>query len=494
MLKKIKKSKRGLTFTLNQMKIGERYKYVIDKAKKEIRIIPDISGKITVSRKKCGKSVKPLMDIRSSEVRELVSSADSIELEMLSGGNILVRIIKKRKDCRANVVSIYELLEKKVSEYIITPQMLAVSGGCNYQTINGKTLFDDCYFDYISSNIPTYVKKIKKEELKKVYDVVSLFSGAGMFDKAFMDGRFRFVYGVDFEPAAVNTYRHNIGNHIECKDIRKVDENSVPKADVIIGGPCCQAFSNENRRNQNTEAGEKKRLLVDEYVRITKAKNPKVWVIENVPELLTKEDGFYFNRVIEGLSDYEITATVVHDDAVGGYSIRKRAIVIGSKIGKIELPEQNLSYKTVREALSEVDSTWSNYNDVTKPKPDTELKMSFVKPGGNWKDIPAPYNTYGENTHSSIMRRLEEDKPSITLSNFRKTNILHPTENRILSVAEAAAIMGMKNDFEFLGNLSEKQQMVANGVTQAIGRFVKNTVLKALDSQNISLFPAKQPM
>lgn len=80
------------------------------------------------------------------------------------------------------------------------------------------------------------------------------------------------------------------------------------------------------------------------------------------------------------------------------------------------------------------------------------------------------------------MRRLDPDKPSITLSNFRKSNILHPFENRILSVSEAAAIMGLERDFRFISDsLSAKQQMVANGVTQAIGKFVKNVVLKKLD-------------
>ena len=43
-----------------------------------------------------------------------------------------------------------------------------------------------------------------------------------------------------------------------------------------------------------------------------------------------------------------------------------------------------------------------------------------------------------------------------------------PDENRILSVREAAAIMGMPSDYEFFGTLAEKQQQVANGVTKAI--------------------------
>jgi len=491
-MKTIKKSKRGLTFTLENLKIGQKYTYLIDKDKKQVRIIPKESGNMTVSRKKCGTSWKPLVDIRSKEIKELVGAADYIELEIMKNGDVLVTIRKKvgSKATRSNVIHIQEIIGRNVQQFVIPKQMLMVAGGYPTTLFGKPTLADETYFEYLTACASARIKP-KKKEIRKVWDVISLFSGAGMFDKAFMDGRFRFVYGVDFDEAAVNTYRANIGDHIECKDIREVNANVLPKVDVVIGGPCCQAYSNSNRHNMDSEEAEAKRLLIDDYARIVKAKNPKVWVVENVPELLTKEQGFYFNRLCEELSDYEISAVVVADDEVGGYSIRRRAIVIGSKIGKIELPiNAKITAKTIREALEKVDSTWFNYEDVTVPRAETVKKMSFVPQGGNWQDIPAPYNTYGPKTHSCIMRRLEWDKPSITLSNFRKSNILHPEENRILTVAEAAAIMGLEKDFRFIGDLADKQQMVANGVTQASGKFVKDSVLKALDAtSNIKIMP-----
>lgn len=482
-MKKIRSSKRGLTFSIPSLKIGAHYRYVIDKWKKEVSIIPDENGNMTVSRKKSSRGIKPLVDIRSTEVRKLVSEADYIELETLKDGSVLVRTKKKTQANSAGVVSIQEILQSKTSEFIIPTKMLAVSGGYPTTLFGRPTLAEDSYFEYLSkSAFDGYVKRQQKKEIKKVYDVISLFSGAGMLDKAFMDGRFRFVYGVDFEPAAVETYRRNIGDHIECKDIRKVDADMVPNADVVIGGPCCQAYSNANRTNADSKEAEEKRLLFEDYARIVKAKKVKVWVVENVPELLTKNDAFYFNRLCDMLSDYEITATVVTDNEVGGYSTRKRAIVIGSKIGKIELPQlKKVTSKTVRDALSKVDSTWLNFNDVTKPGAETVLKMSYVPEGGNWKDIPESIHKFGPSTQSNTYRRLEWDNPSITLTNFRKANILHPTKNRTLSVAEASSIMGLEKDFTFFGNLSEMQQMCANGVTQAIGKFVKNAVLKKLD-------------
>lgn len=486
-LKRINKSKRGLTFTLDNLCIGQKYTYLIDTTNRQVHIIPEETGNMTVSRKKCGTKYKPLIDIRTKEIKELVSSADYIELEMLANGDVLVTIRKKTRISRSKIISIQDIIGSKVSQFVIPHKMLLAAGNSFPAAFESPWAEDACI-----EHVASMPYRPSKKELKKVYDVISLFSGAGMLDKAFMDGRFRFVYGVDFEPAAVNTYKANIGDHIECRDIRTVVADALPNADVIIGGPCCQAYSNSNRHNIDSDEAEDKRLLIDDYARIVRAKNPKVWVVENVPELLTREQGFYLNRLCEALSDYEISATVVADNEVGGYSVRRRAIVIGSKIGPISLPSgNNLSAHTVREALAKVDASWFNYNDVTIPKPQTAKKMSFVPQGGNWRDIPAPYNTYGPKTHSCIMKRLEYDKPSITLCNFRKANILHPEENRILTVSEAAAIMGLEKDFKFLGELAEKQQMVCNGVTQAIGRFVKNTVLNALDrTHNVCLFPS----
>ena len=306
-----------------------------------------------------------------------------------------------------------------------------------------------------------------------------------MFDKAWVDtGRFRIVYANDFCKDVLETYRYNIGNVIECKDIRDVEARELPFADVFSTSPCCQAYSTANRHNIDSAEGEEKRRLVEEVVRLVRERKPKVCVIENVPGMLSMEDGIHLSKVIEGLPEYDVTACVVKDHEVGGYSTRERAIIIASRIGRIELPTLKvMNPKTVRDALSKVNAEWYNYSDITVPNEETKKKMSFVPQGGNWKDIPPEYNSYKAKTHSNVMRRLAWDEPSITMSNFRKSNILHPEKDRILSVAEAAAIMGLDKTFRFISkSLSAKQQMVANGVTKAIGSVVSRTVLHALDA------------
>ena len=489
MKKRIKRSTRGLTFSLseNASQIGSKYRYVVDTKKGEVVIIPDENGTLTVSRKRCGKKFKPLYDIRSKEVRELCSAADYMQIEVLEDKIIVYTYKEHKSKCmRSNIVSIEDLLGRRTGEII-----LCKAAGSEWD-FGRPTLANDLYFENLCRSIPIYSKhpafKEKKKEVQTVFDVVSLFSGAGLLDYSFIDPQFRFVYALDFDEDACATYKTNIGDHITCTDIREAESKDVPDCDVIIGGPCCQGYSNSNRRNIDSQEGEDKRLLIEDYVRITKDKHPKVFVIENVPQFYTKEDGLYLNKVLEAFPEYEITCNMVIDCQVGGYTKRKRAILIGSRIGRIELPDAEFTtMQTVRDALSKVDATWFNYADVNTPKKETELAMSYVPQGGNWKDIPEEVHKFGKDTHSDRFKRLAWNETAPTIVNWRKICMMPPEGNRILSVAEAAALMGLDKNFKVLGRtLGSKQQQIGNGVTQAIGRFVKEHVLQALNA-NASL-------
>ena len=59
--------------------------------------------------------------------------------------------------------------------------------------------------------------------------------------------------------------------------------------------------------------------------------------------------------------------------------------------------------------------------------------------------------------------------------------MIHPTEDRILSVAEAIALSGFGKDFIALGSLNERQQQIGNGVPYAIGKTIKNAIKGALN-------------
>ena len=179
-----------------------------------------------------------------------------------------------------------------------------------------------------------------------------------------------------------------------------------------------------------------------------------MFVIENVRQFITKDDGIYLEKVLSELSDYNITYSVVNDNEVGGYTKRERMVLIGSvkEMPKVVIPNVVLSSKKVtRDALSKVTSDWYNYEDVTKASDSTKKKMAQVRQGHNYKDIKEMAHL---NRHSNVYRRLSYDEPACTITNWRKVNLMPPEGNRILSVSEAAALMGLNKDFRFFGSLN----------------------------------------
>lgn len=472
MLKKYKKSKRGLTFSLesNAFPVGSRFTYQVDPAANEILIIRSESGN-TVSRKKAGKKIKSLFDLRSRKVMDLMERCDYFEIEP-AGNEIIVRFCKKKvvPFLQRKLYEAGEVLGSACIGSIILPMEIIknVSGGEPFYT--QMTIEEYLRGKEEAQNI--------KDDIPLIYKVISLFSGAGMLDKPFADDpAFQIVYAVDNEPAACESYRHNIGDHIECKSVTEVDGKDLPKAEVVIGGPSCKAFSNENRRTRMRVHNDY--WLLNEYLRITEEVHPEVFVIENVPQFLTANQGELFQKVIDSTPEYDVTSTVVMDADLGGYTMRKRAIIIGSRIGRISLPDLKVHpYRTVKEALRKVDAKWFNYADISKSSKLTRQRMAMVPQGGNFKAIP---ELTGQNSHSGRYRRLHPDRLCPTLVNWRKLPLIHPTEDRILSVAEAIALSGFGKDLIALGSLNERQQQIGNGVPYAIGKTIKNAIKGALN-------------
>lgn len=233
-------------------------------------------------------------------------------------------------------------------------------------------------------------------------------------------------------------------------------------------------------------------FLVREFIKAVKRNdNCKVFVMENVPQILTAGDGAFKNEILSELSDFDISYGVLNSADYGSAQMRKRAIFIGSKIGKIELPKPFVTpanYKTVREAFEDIEATTPNQCDYSKPKADTVKRMSFVQQGGNWQDIPDAYKNakmLSGKTHSSVYRRLSEDQPSTTIVNPRKSLITHPTENRILSIRECARLFDLPDKFTFKGSISAMQQAVCNGVPAKLGAAIAKVVRVAIEQFNI---------
>lgn len=480
MEKHIKKSKRGLTFSFREtehLRIGSRYDYLI--TKQGIRIVASEKGRYKVSRKRNGSSWSPLIDLRNKEVLETIAKLGDIRLSIMDDA-----ILVSKADAKGIVLQFARPSLAHVRKVVGLSDAQAVSS-----VLEGAQISLDEYL--ASCRSPLDVTRIY-QDLPDVYTVVSLFSGAGILDWPFFkDERFNIQYAIDYDAGACETYRENIGDHIVCGDVHKAftpdgfpqDKAVAGSPDVIIGGPSCKPFSNANRHTRLEDHPDSDLLM--QYMRIVEKLNPKVFAIENVPEVLTACDGSYYAAVQEKAESfgYELVPSIVQDWKVGGYTTRKRAVIVGSRIGKPSLSSIGLVHgmHNAGDALGKVDPTWANYGDISTSSEMTRKRMSFVPQGGNYTSIPEEYRTESKNRHSCTYRRLAWNEPAPTITNWRKPPLIHPLEDRTLTVAEAKALQGLPKDFRVCGTLGQKQQQIGNCVPVAIGRYIKSCLLRMLE-------------
>ncbi len=110
-------------------------------------------------------------------------------------------------------------------------------------------------------------------------------------------------------------------------------------------------------------------------------------------------------------------------------------------------------------------------------------RYRYIPQGGNWADIPERMmQTYADRNrcHTGIYRRLSANQPSVVLGNFRKNMLIHPTQNRGLSVREAARLQSFPDAYEFCGSIGLQQQQVGNAVPPLLAR----AVFKMIQSAN----------
>ena len=319
---------------------------------------------------------------------------------------------------------------------------------------------------------------------------------------------------MEWEPSAAATYEVNFGSHVHCVDIATLADDDFPPADVVVGGPPCQGFSSLGKRDSH----DSRNFLWREYARVVQAVRPTAFVLENVPQFL-KSDQF---QLLMGwsekgpLQDYRLVADILNAADYGVPQRRRRAIVIGSKVGQPSLPptthsrdDSTAPWSTVRDALAGIPfETGSTVlpdrrmdSGVPGPFKASELHLSrrheqlslrrydHIPPGGGRFDLPyelRPNCWKNKPTGTAdVMGRMEWNKPSVTIRTefFKpeKGRYLHPEwdlhdpaqrVNRSISHWEAARLQSFPDDFVWCGSKIEIARQIGNAVPPKLGEAI----------------------
>lgn len=360
---------------------------------------------------------------------------------------------------------------------------------------------------------------------------VDLFAGAGGLSLGFEQAGFKILLGIEKDPYAAETYKQNrkkASTIVLAEDVIELDSDKLLRIlkmkkgeiDILMGGPPCQGFSISNMRTRTLN--NPKNLLYKEFVRYVKDLKPRWFLLENVSGMDIFKGGLVRDVIMAEMktAGYACESRIVNAASYGVPQIRRRIFIVGNRIGvdfKFPIPSHGnggRAYMTVWEAISDLPPLENGHNkDAEKYKKNgREItnyqkimrkgwrkqyclhnlvsknnglvlnRYRFIPPGGNWEDIPEYLmGNYRDKRrcHSGIYRRLQWDELSVVVSNFRKNMLIHPEQDRGLSVREAARLQSFPDWYVFYGPLGAQQQQVANAVPPLLARKIANSILKS---------------
>jgi DNA (cytosine-5)-methyltransferase 1 len=317
------------------------------------------------------------------------------------------------------------------------------------------------------------------------------------------------VAAVESDPHAAATYAANFPSvQVENRDIRTVKGIDLPRygnGTVLFGGPPCQGFSTSNQRTRSRlNSGN---WLFEEFLRIAFEWQPDWIVFENVKGIIETEGGLFIDIILDRMerAGYSSVHGILNASDFGVPQRRSRFFVVCSRNGQcMSLPAATVKHTlTLKDAIADLPSlpngarvdelpygceTSTDYAQelrgnfvrctghlVTRNSPEVIRRYSYIKPGQNWESIPEELmKSYSDPSkcHTGIYRRLESDKPSVVIGNYRKNMLIHPSENRGLSVREAARIQSFPDRFRFHGSIGFQQQQVGNAVPPLMAKAV----------------------
>lgn len=354
------------------------------------------------------------------------------------------------------------------------------------------------------------------------FKAIDLFCGAGGLSTGLKKSGFRLCLGVDIDEKALKTYKCNLKRTKVLKeDIKKVTGERITELTginrrdnfLLAGCPPCQGFSSLGKRDANDEKNE----LVYEYVRIINELEPSFILMENVPGMSTGVGKEIFKNVVKELEEnYHVEYATLNAADFGVPQIRKRLVLHGirndvyanlglDKEKQKILPksthskEKKKGYRkwvTVRKAIFDLpilgagesydDGIIKNHKARSLSETNIERLQEIRLHGGNREMISEELQLEchkKENvSYTDTYGIIDPDKPAPTITSgctiISKGRYCHPTQNRGLSIREAARLQSFDDKFEFQGNMGEMSLQIGNAVppklAQASGKVIIN--------------------
>lgn len=342
--------------------------------------------------------------------------------------------------------------------------------------------------------------------------VLDTFAGAGGFSLGFQLAGFDVVGAIEKDLWACDTFNYNHPHAITVhRDITAMSDEELQttfrgrEPDVVIGGPPCQGFS---KANNSGDPKDPRNSLFKEFLRVGAVFNPRVMVMENVPNLLEAKTASK-KKVIDIITDslerlgYHTYVEVLHAVSFGVPQIRQRLVVIGSRsklapafptaTHYLEQNREQLNFdsplaraRTLWDAISDLPPLDAGEGSEEAPYSGKALneyqamlrqgsthiynhkamchtkriveRFKTMKCGDTINDVPEHLKPRKRNSmeitiaaYDQNNRRMHADRPCHTIPASFYANFVHPFQHRNFTAREGARIQSFPDWYKFLG-------------------------------------------
>lgn len=367
--------------------------------------------------------------------------------------------------------------------------------------------------------------------------VIDLFCGAGGLSEGFRQAGYHVLAGNDFFEAAGKTYA---ATHSEAAFLPGAIQQYAPRdflnaaglmegdLDVLVGGPPCQGFSVYN--HQRGLHDERSSLYL-EYLRLVSGLRPNWVVLENVTGMTSAGGGAAVGAIIHGLEElgYRVERKILRAEEYGVPQERRRIVFIGNKLGlPVVFPEathgpglrpfvnvgcsigdlpclrngedrgvlehERKPESEFQEAMRSGSNGISNHSAARLSKINLD-RLIHIPQGGSWRDIPIDLLPAGmkkakRSDHTKRYGRLSWDGLASTILTKCDPHwgaYFHPTQDRTITVREAARLQSFPDWFEFLGTRTDQYVQVGNAVPPLLGKALANAIQSASTRRGINV-------
>lgn len=335
--------------------------------------------------------------------------------------------------------------------------------------------------------------------------VIDLFCGVGGLTRGLLDAGLEVIAGYDIDKTCQYTYEHNNNVAYHCKNINDVTGEELlnlydpdDNIRILVGCAPCQPFSQMRSKMGDANEQDEKYNLLLEYGRLIEETQPDIISMENVPQI---EKTTVFTQFLEVLNElnYNLDYKVVFCPDYGIPQTRRRFVLVGSQLGKIEIidPTENRNDIHVRDYIGNLPRIAAGGVDPNDPLhraaslSEKNLKrIQSSVPGGTWKDWPEElrcecHKKDSGKSYGSVYGRMTWDQigPTITTEfyNYGTGRYGHPEQDRALSLREGAILQTFPTDYDFIDPdkdfvFSDIARHIGNAVPVKLGEVIGQTI------------------